>query len=612
MRNTLLALGLLLLSQFSAFAQDYIQFKEYSHTEFFKLIANESDTVFKLQDAFIKFDPKTDSLYFFQDSENGNVFKSTDTLTINVALELENVHFEHQNFIDENISVGLHHIIFNKKVEIIGSSAFLFINCVFEGELIIENDGFKRPFLEKLEANYPNYDPEIHLLNNVIKKPLYLNIGEIENYSSIGMYVMENEFSLANPKAESEISVNNIREANIDYNQFSGKGFVNVFIDATNFTSVFGNQFNDFRVHFTKASWGNSQVYLIEENHFNREVMLAIDNFSINHIYRWDQWAEKTISTLGYDAYLKHVLTTDKNNSLGYEELFYNDTVFNNYSSSYKYQVENSYKFEMQLLGQFYDFYKLQHDADYANQVYVAFKDLETKRLEFLHKENPSFKGYFTWKINQFLKLFSGYGTEPARSIVFSLYVILFFALIYLFFPNSWDSKGTKRIMNRYRFFLKYLNKDAGIHEVYLDEQNKELLDSEDFKAYLMEQGKTAPKFFMATALPLYRWSVASTKTFSWFLEKIDFLKGKWSDTAPGKQSGKSFLLIVAFLITLSYDIFIKMLNALMLSVNTFTTLGFGEIPINGLPRYLAILQGFIGWFMLTIFSVSLISQLLN
>ena len=60
------------------------------------------------------------------------------------------------------------------------------------------------------------------------------------------------------------------------------------------------------------------------------------------------------------------------------------------------------------------------------------------------------------------------------------------------------------------------------------------------------------------------------------------------------------------------YDLIIKMLNALMLSMNTFTTLGFGEIPIKGLPRYLAIIQGFIGWFMLTIFSVSLISQLLN
>jgi hypothetical protein len=71
-------------------------------------------------------------------------------------------------------------------------------------------------------------------------------------------------------------------------------------------------------------------------------------------------------------------------------------------------------------------------------------------------------------------------------------------------------------------------------------------------------------------------------------------------------------LLVGAFLIAVVYDIFIKMLNALMLSINTFTTLGFGEIPIKGLPRYLAIVQGFIGWFMLTLFSVSLISQLLH
>jgi len=70
--------------------------------------------------------------------------------------------------------------------------------------------------------------------------------------------------------------------------------------------------------------------------------------------------------------------------------------------------------------------------------------------------------------------------------------------------------------------------------------------------------------------------------------------------------------LIGAFCVVLIYDIFIKMLNALMLSINTFTTLGFGEIPIKGLPRYLAIIQGFIGWFMLTIFSVSLITQLLK
>ena len=135
---------------------------------------------------------------------------------------------------------------------------------------------------------------------------------------------------------------------------------------------------------------------------------------------------------------------------------------------------------------------------------------------------------------------------------------------------------------------------------------------AEDFKNYMLDSEKGIPRFFMATALPLYRWSVAGTKTFSWMLSKVDVLKGKWSDTEDSKKGGKSFLLIAPFIIALTYDLFIKILNALMLSINTFTTLGFGEIPIKGLPRYLAIIQGFIGWFMLTIFSVSLISQLLN
>jgi hypothetical protein len=89
-------------------------------------------------------------------------------------------------------------------------------------------------------------------------------------------------------------------------------------------------------------------------------------------------------------------------------------------------------------------------------------------------------------------------------------------------------------------------------------------------------------------------------------------LKGTWEDLPTGQKARKSFLLVGVFLIALVYDLLIKVLNALMLSINTFTTLGFGEIPIKGLPRYLAIIQGFIGWFMLTIFSVSLISQLLN
>ena len=128
----------------------------------------------------------------------------------------------------------------------------------------------------------------------------------------------------------------------------------------------------------------------------------------------------------------------------------------------------------------------------------------------------------------------------------------------------------------------------------------------------MQSAGKNMPKFFLATSLPLYKWAISGTKFSAGILKRVDIMKGTWNDLPTKKRWWKSFLLIGAFTIAICYDILIKMLNALMLSINTFTTLGFGEIPIKGLPRYLAIIQGFIGWFMLTIFSVSLISQLLN
>jgi hypothetical protein len=208
--------------------------------------------------------------------------------------------------------------------------------------------------------------------------------------------------------------------------------------------------------------------------------------------------------------------------------------------------------------------------------------------------------------------VFSAYGTEPARAIIFSFYVILIFALIYLFFPNSWDSHGKHRIIHRYTFFMKYMNRNQGIHEVYLEEKQPELLAYEEFKNIINESSKSVPRFFKATALPLYKWSLSGTQLTASFLSRFDVLKGTWEEVPQNHRWWKVILLIGTFSIAILYDIMIKILNALMLSINTFTTLGFGEIPIKGLPRYLAIIQGFIGWFMLTIFSVSLISQLLN
>ena len=71
---------------------------------------------------------------------------------------------------------------------------------------------------------------------------------------------------------------------------------------------------------------------------------------------------------------------------------------------------------------------------------------------------------------------------------------------------------------------------------------------------------------------------------------------------------GDSDQLIIPLLIGI---LLLSLLNALTLSLNAFVTLGFGTIPTTGVPRYLCIVQGFLGWFLLSIFTVALINQVL-
>ena len=58
-------------------------------------------------------------------------------------------------------------------------------------------------------------------------------------------------------------------------------------------------------------------------------------------------------------------------------------------------------------------------------------------------------------------------------------------------------------------------------------------------------------------------------------------------------------------------SLLLALANSFTLSLNAFVTLGFGNIPTSGLARYLCIAEGALGWFLLTLFSVALINQVL-
>ena len=64
-------------------------------------------------------------------------------------------------------------------------------------------------------------------------------------------------------------------------------------------------------------------------------------------------------------------------------------------------------------------------------------------------------------------------------------------------------------------------------------------------------------------------------------------------------------------LIVITGTILLGLVNAMTLSINSFVTLGFGSIPSSGVSRYMCIVEGFVGWFLLSIFTVALINQVL-
>lgn len=173
----------------------------------------------------------------------------------------------------------------------------------------------------------------------------------------------------------------------------------------------------------------------------------------------------------------------------------------------------------------FHDFYLKGGDILSANYVYTRIKDLETRHLKYEYDQSPSFDHWTRIKLNQLLWFYTRYGTDPARAIIISFWVVLAFGFVYIFFPSSWDVTSKSKVLT-------------------------DLIELRSLK-----EGRLR----------------------------------------------KSMVILVSALFIL--------LNAFTLSLNSFITLGFGEIPTKGFARYMTIIEGSMGWLLLTLFSVALISQ---
>lgn len=255
--------------------------------------------------------------------------------------------------------------------------------------------------------------------------------------------------------------------------------------------------------------------------------------------------------------------------------------------------------------------YKSQGNRMAANACYVEWKTIETAYLKLKLTHEDNFEVYFSWLMNRFLHVFCDYGTNPIKAIYISVYVILIFAMIYFMFPNS------ENLLNEYSFFqslqalTQYFLENKRISEIVSTQQTLNSSNLE-FQRKIRKNYNILPWYltvFAIFAQPKRKFDYQKTK----WLRKIDRYAGRWNEIHQNRRrfmikSLFFFLLCGSFL----YVGMIRTLNAIMLSLNVFCTLGFGNVPVQGFAKYLTIIEGFVGWFLLSIFSVALISQIIQ
>ncbi|MFY0688218.1 MAG: hypothetical protein JXQ90_13685 [Cyclobacteriaceae bacterium] len=175
-----------------------------------------------------------------------------------------------------------------------------------------------------------------------------------------------------------------------------------------------------------------------------------------------------------------------------------------------------------------HNIFKSKGDIMGANGSYAELQQLYTRLYRYHWRNVGSMKNWFRWRLNQLLDFYMSYGTDPAKALIITFYILLAFAIVYFFFPSEWDIS---------------VKQD---------------------------------------------WLVAIRKMFS------------REEQTTFQSVGKLFFLFG-----------LNLLNAFTLSINSFVTLGFGAIPTRGISRYLCVLQGFIGWFLLSLFTVAIINQVI-
>jgi hypothetical protein len=190
------------------------------------------------------------------------------------------------------------------------------------------------------------------------------------------------------------------------------------------------------------------------------------------------------------------------------------------------------------------------------------------------------------------------------------------------------NEQDFRELMGMYSMFLNlYKNKSdiesynkcfITIKELQSERLNYLYKSHKSFETYFRWKLSQLLKFYVRHGTDPSRAIVISVYIIFWFGVFFFFFPSDWDTTSKKNliQNFKDFVqknekgYVIPFFVLIG-GFALSLINALTLSLNAFITLGFGNIPTHGLARYVCVIEGFMGWFLLSIFTVALINQVL-
>ena len=605
-----------------AWIQGYSQPKTMSVSELFRRIEASRDSVFMLENAVISVNTVADKRFVLYDSDsliNANVPLS-DTLFINKAVVFRNVTFSN--------AVGFYKIVFQKRVQWEGTG-FQFLKlsgCRFLKEFVFEKpvvkDGF---YFEKCvfkgDVTWSEFPEEAGWFR-VNRCTFYGDFINSDHENTSFQLVPENcDFHGSNFFRPSEkgyfVSFRNCRFTPLPsakvrlyndllcFRHFNGRiEMINCKLKALsdkdvadfsqmNSESVFLSNV-EFDVFFY-AIYSNFKNFKVVGSTFKRRIEFRDFSFNVNH-------TSLNFSQIAHQVVIKKDLWSEYLKS-GQPYIPYLAKTDNELSDEY------NFKELVAVYSQLLNIYKFRGDQVSYNECYLEMKDIQTRKAAFDFRQQKNLPNLFSWKLNEFMGFFCDYGTNPARALVVSFYVILFFALLYVVFPSEEDNLSRHRITAFFSNALLYFQSGSRPPPKTSLADIQEL---ENLHQSLLVSQNRIPKILSWLGNPLFKLMLLYNRFSRWTYQHTNLIQLPWQEQSHVRKLVLGLLVAGYFVGFFLFGLFMRLLNALALSLNVFVTLGYGEIPAKGFMRYLAVVEGVSGWFLLSIFSVSLIGQILS